>query len=160
MPDRTKRVLRFLESEEPDYPRAASALGPDALPELEQLAREADALLASKATHLASMIASPQARRVVEAAAERPEPEVRVAAAAAVTNLAQNTDPTALADEAGGGVLDRLLQDPDPGVRKFALKSAASMDLQDRLQNAASSDPAAFVRETARKEINRRPDLK
>jgi HEAT repeat protein len=157
MPDRTD-VLRILESEEPDYPKAASTLGPEVLPELERFARGADPLLASKATYLASMIDSPQSRRVVEAAARREEPEVRVAAAAAVANLAAgSSDSAALADEAGGGVLDRLLQDPDPGVRKFALKSASSMNLQDRLQSAANSDPAEFVRETARDGIDKRP---
>jgi HEAT repeat protein len=156
MPDRTD-VLRILQSEEPNYRKAASTLGPEVLPELEQLARGPDPLLASKATYLASMIDSPQARRVVEAAAGHEEPEVRVAAAAAVANLTGTSDPAALADDAGGGVLDRLLQDADPGVRKFALKSASSMNLQDRLQSAANSDPEDFVRETARDEIGRRP---
>jgi hypothetical protein len=47
MPDRTD-VLRILQSEEPNYRKAASTLGPEVLPELEQLARGPDPLLASK----------------------------------------------------------------------------------------------------------------
>jgi hypothetical protein len=156
MPDHTD-VLRILESEEPNYSRAASTLGPEVLPELERLARGPDPLLASKATYLASMIDSPDARLVVEAAAVHEDAEVRVAAAAAVANLAITSDPASLADDAGGGVLDRLLNDADPGVRKFALKSASSMDLQDRLQSAADSDPEDFVRDAARNEMSKRP---
>lgn len=157
MPDLTDEVLRHLQSEEPDYGSAVASLSAEALPALESIAREADPLLAAKATHLASMIGSPEARRVVEAAAERPEPEVRLAAAAAVRNLSPSTAISELADVAGTRVLDRLLRDEDPGVRKFALKSAAALDLQDRVRNAAANDPAEFVRQTAKKALQRRP---
>lgn len=115
-------VLQHLEADEPDYRRAASALGPDAIPPLERLAREAEPLLASKATHLASLIPSPRSRRVVEAAAARDEAEVRVAAAAALRNLP--AQPAGALADRHDGVLERLLHDRDPGVRKFARRTA------------------------------------
>lgn len=150
MPDSSERVLRFLQKEEPRYAQAAAELGPEAIPELERLAREADPLLASKATHLASRIGSPQARRVVEAAASRPEPEVRVAAAAAVRNLVSSADVASGAESAGGGLLDRLLNDADAGVRKFAGRSAEAMDVGDQIRGPAEAASEDVVRETRR----------
>ncbi len=105
-----KDVRAALDPEEPDYDKAAE-LGPDALPHLQELVSSADAMLASKATYLASMIADDRAVDVVETAARSSEPIVRVAAAAAVGNLA------AVPAE---GVLRDLAADADPGVRKVA----------------------------------------
>jgi hypothetical protein len=107
------QVRALLDVDEPDYLEAA-ALGPDAIPHLKTLVREADAMLASKAAYLAGLIATDAALDVVKAAAESSEPVVRVAAAAAVRNLSP---------AAGTRVLNPLLTDPDPGVRKAASKA-------------------------------------
>ena len=158
MPGMRKKVLRYLDREEPDYEAAASALGPEALPELSRLVAEADVLTASKATHLASLIESPAANGVVEAAAGHPDPVVRVAAAAAVRNLTRQAGglEAARVADAPGGALDRLLQDTDPGVRKFALKSAADLGLEHRVE-AARTDPEEFLRRMARERRRHRP---
>lgn len=156
MPDQRDRVLRYLHREEPNYGRAAAKLGPEVIPELLAIVREAEEpLLASKATYLASLIDSPDAWRVVEAAADHPAAEVRVAAAAAVGNLPPASHPAALEDEAGGGVLEQLLKDKDPGVRNYAVKSAAGMQRWERVQAAANDDDEDFVRETARDQLKR-----
>lgn len=152
-------LLALLEDEEPDYDEGAS-LGPEALVHLEALAREADPLLASKATYLASMIPAPEAARVLETAAGRAEPEVRVAAASGLGNLVPAADSMADAD-ATMGLLDRLLRDTDPGVRKSAVRSAGSLGgemadggladaVRESVAHAAAADPAPFVREAAR----------
>lgn len=124
-------ILRHLVPDEPDYRAAAASLGPGSLAGLEVLAREAEPLLASKATHLASMIASPRSRDILVAAAGRSEAVVRVAAAAALRNLPAS-GAESLADR-DGSVLDGLLRDSDPGVRKFARRTADGLRLRERI---------------------------
>jgi hypothetical protein len=108
------KVRNLLDVDEPNYKEAAK-LGEKAIPHLETLVREADPMLASKATYLASLIQSDRAIEVVKAAAESTDAVVRVAAAAAVRNM-----PEAATEE----VLNPLMSDEDPGVRKAALRAA------------------------------------
>jgi hypothetical protein len=110
------QVRKYLDPEEPKYSEAAAALGPDALPVLQRLVREADPLLASKAAYLASLIPDAQAGRVLEEAAHSDHATVRIAAAA---GLAKRAD-------IGDDVAAELMNDPDPGVRKMAAKTARS----------------------------------
>lgn len=148
MPVTMNDVRARLDPEEVDYP-AAAALGPEALPHLEQLASTADPMLASKATYLASLIRGDESARVLEIAAARREPAVRVAAASGLRNL-QETEATAL--------VDRLLADGDDGVRKMAVRSAgafASAAMRDRLQRVAAQDRESFVRDLAGTMLNR-----
>jgi hypothetical protein len=108
-----QNVRAALDPEEPDYEEAAK-LGPEALPHLEVLVNSGDSMLASKATFLASLIKDAKSAEIVEMAARSDDPVVRVAAAAAATNLA--------ASRASAVLLD-LVTDPDPGVRKVARAS-------------------------------------
>jgi hypothetical protein len=107
-------VRALLDVDEPNYAEAAK-LGPKAVPHLETLVREGDAMLASKATYMASLIQSDHSINVVKAAAKSSDPVVRVAAAAAVRNLS-----AVATDE----VLGLLSSDEDPGVRKTAFKAS------------------------------------
>ena len=134
-----KDVRAFLDPEEPNY-AAAKSLGPAALPFLLELVRGGDLGLASKATYLASLIKSDKSVEVVEAAAATNEPVLRVAAASAIQNL-----KPAHAER----VLDTLKSDPDPGVRKVMVKSAARVNsprISAVLRQVAQSDPEPFVR--------------
>ena len=82
MAESEAQVRKYLDPEEPNYAKAAAALGAEPCPF--SSAREgADPLLASKAAYLASLIPDPRAARVLEVAARSPEATVRVAAAAA-----------------------------------------------------------------------------
>lgn len=138
MPVTEQQVRAHLEPEEPNY-AAAAQLGPDALPVLEQLVRSADPLLASKAAYLASMIPDRRAAKVLEAAAQRDEPTVRVAAAAGLQRA------PALAEE----VAMDLIADQDPGVRKVALKSMRGKmtpALRARVENRAASESDPTLR--------------
>lgn len=138
-----KEVRAWLDPEEPDYPGAAAALGPAALPALRELIQGGDLGLASKATYLASMIPGPAAVDALRAAHARNEPLLRVAAASGIRNL-----PRAAAEQ----VFELLHDDPDAGVRKVVLQSAVVLDspaVLARVRSLAASDPEPFVRELA-----------
>ena len=142
-------VLARIDPDEIDYPAAAAELGADALPLLEELVQGGDPMLASKAAYLASVISETGSARVVERAAQHPDPRVRVAAAAGLRNLPErDAEPE----------VDRLLDDDDVGVRKVALESAAAFDspaMTRRVQRRAEEDPEPAIRELARR---RTPD--
>jgi HEAT repeat protein len=133
-------VRAALDPEEPDYAEAAK-LGPDALPHLEVLVNSGDTMLASKATYLASLIKDPRSADIVRMAANRDDPAMRVAAAAAASNLGAS---------AASAVLVDLVGDPDPGVRKVArtaVPGKPTAKLAERL--AGLGDEREPSRETA-----------
>ncbi len=124
-----EEVRAVLDPEEPDYEKGAS-LGPDAIPHLQALVNGDDAMLASKAAYLASLIKSDASADVVRDAARSNAETVRVAAAAAARNL-----PSAKAS----AVLEELIVDVDPGVRKVA---------RDAVPRRPSSRLAGLLEET------------
>jgi HEAT repeat protein len=136
-------VRAELDREEPDYGKAAE-LGPDAIPHLTRLVSDADPLLASKAAYLAGAIDDRRSMEPIELAAKRPEPEVRVAAAAAVRGRSRLP----------GERLAFLLGDGDPGVRKVAIRSllgspSAREQVLERVRQIAEEDPDKSIREVA-----------
>ena len=146
-----KQVRAHLDRDEPDY-SAAAQLGVEALPHLVRLITDSDAMLASKAAYLASLIQSDRSNTVLEQAASNSHVQVRIAAAAGMQNIQQ--PPTALADI--------LLNDSDVGVRKIALRSiegrsikGATMGpqsmqgLKAKVQKVAQSDSDTFIRDLA-----------
>jgi HEAT repeat protein len=148
MPVTMQDVRKWLDAEEVDYP-AASRLGPEALPHLQELARSQDVMLASKATYLASLIGGELSARILEAAGVRPEPAIRVAAATGLKNLKEHD---------AAPIADRLLGDGDLGVRKMAVKSLAafaSPAMRLRLQRAAEHDPEPLIRDLATRVLPR-----
>lgn len=111
------QVLTVVRQIEPD-PAAARTLGPDALRHLRPLIRGDDVSLARRAASVAAKIPDRRAVAVVDLAAESEHPEVRVAAASELWRLAEH-DVTRPAM--------RLLGDPDPVVRRRALRSIGAM---------------------------------
>ncbi|MDQ4025155.1 MAG: HEAT repeat domain-containing protein [Actinomycetota bacterium] len=137
-------VRRRIDLDEPDYEALAAALGPQSIPHLLKLVASDDAAVASKATYLLSLFDTPQAVEGVEAAAKSADTNVRAAAAAAMRNL-----------RGGSGVdtFRRLLSDPDPGVRKVALRSArasAGPAVRAEIERIAREDPEDGLRSAAR----------
>lgn len=130
MPVTMADVRAVLEPEEPDY-AAAAALGQDAVPHLAELVRGADPMLASKAAYAAGVIGGAQAAETVLEAARSDEVTVRVAAAAAAANL-----------DAGPAseVLESLVGDSDPGVRKVA-RASVPHDASERLTQRLDAAP-------------------
>ena len=108
-----QQVLDLLNTFETDYDMA-SELGIEALPHLESIVKEADPVLAPKATYLASLIQDEQSVFILMIAARSKLPEVRIAAANGSRNLA--TDSV-------NDLLDLLTKDQDYAVRKKAQKS-------------------------------------
>ncbi len=142
MPITIRDVRAWLDAEEVDYANAKK-LGPAAIPFLMELVKGGDLGLASKATYLASLIKSKQSVAVLEAAAARNEPVLRVAAASGIRNLTEGQAER---------VLDLLGNDPDVGIRKVVLKSAVgfkSPRLAAKLKEIAETDPEPFLRELA-----------
>src|SRR5262250_975927 len=92
------QLRRLLGSDEPDY-SALARHGPRLLPHLKQLVVDRD-----------------EAAVVLQRAAQSPSVQVRLAAAGAFRHLRR---PVA------SGLIAGLLNDPDKGVRKFAIKAAA-----------------------------------
>jgi HEAT repeat protein len=138
-------VRARIDLDEIDYPALAAALGPPALPHLQALVAGRNAMVASKAAYLAGLIGGPGAVAVVQAAAHRAEPEVRVAAASSLGNLAPSLVE---------GLAERLLGDAEVGVRKQAVKSVAGLRsplLQKRVKEMAQKDPDTLIRSLATK---------
>ena len=133
MPVTFEEVLNQLDREEPDY-RQAATLGAEALPHLRKLIEGNDLGLAVKAACLAGYVNTDESTAVLALAAQHTEPEVRVAAAASARNLTRVS--TALATTS--------LDDPDPGVRKWVLKTLEAHQPQGvraRVQKIMTDDP-------------------
>jgi HEAT repeat protein len=145
------QVLAALYPDEPDYEEAARRLGPDAIPFLLELVEGDDLALASKAASLAGSLGTNRSAEVLAAAARSPEPLLHVAAAAALRNVPDI--PVDLAET--------LLDDPEPGVRKWALRSleaARPAGLKGRVRAMAASDPEATLRDLAQRIEPELPD--
>lgn len=118
------QVIAFLRQEETNYPEAAK-LGAAALPVLRDIIKGTDEMLASKATHLVSMISSKETADILRSAAKHSSAIVRVAAAAGAGRLK--------ADEASS-ILDLTIDDNDVGVSKLTLKSIKSLSLGKKFE--------------------------
>lgn len=142
-------VLGFVDQEEPNY-EAAARLGKEALPFLAQLVREDNIGRASKAACMASHIDDAESANIVALAAKRNEAAVRVAAAASLRNLRQV--PITL--------VGHLLDDDAVGVRKWTLKALEVhpiQSFQNRIQEIATKDPEANLRDLAKGLLHRPP---
>lgn len=136
-------VMNQLGREETDYVQAAR-IGADALPHLRLLVQSDNPGLAAKAAFLAGSINGDGSVQVLELAAAHGDPIVRVAAAASARHVTQIT--TSLARH--------FLNDTDPGVRRWALRSLElnrPPDLTPKLNELAQCDPEPSVRDQARK---------
>ena len=153
MPVSMQDVRAALDPDEVDYDKA-KRLGAPAVPFLMELVQGADLALASKATYLASLIKSDQSVAVLEAAAARDEPVLKVAAASGIRNLSITH---------ANRVLDLLKSEPDVGVRKVAVQSAAtfkSPTIVAKLRQIAQTDPEPFLRDLAASNVKKKPRTK
>lgn len=143
-------VLAYLDSEEPDYERAAQ-LGPEALPYLIQIINNDDPMRASKAVYLAARIDDALSQQALTDALRNSNPIVRVAVAGAARNL--SGEPRDL--------LLRLLDDDDSGVRKVALRSIDQLrptGMYAKVQQLADNDSQESLRLLAARTTRNLPD--
>jgi HEAT repeat protein len=143
MPMTMEELRRQLSAIEPDE-NTYSGIGPSELPLLEQLVRDPEPWMASRAVFAASRIPGAHAKAILARAAGDPRPQLRVAAAAATKNLAP-------AD--ANSLLLQALNDSELGVRKFAIQSVAathSEQVHARLRELETGDPAPAIRDSAK----------
>lgn len=136
-------VRRRIDVDEPDYDKLAATLGPEAVPLLTVLVSDRSPAVASKAAYLLSMVPGPGAQEGLATAARSPDENVRVAAASGLRNLGEPSTEA----------LRSLFTDPDAGVRKVALQSAATAGgstFRDEVEAVAGSDPEDGLRAAAR----------
>ncbi|MBG6190532.1 HEAT repeat protein [Arthrobacter sp. CAN_A212] len=143
-----EEVRAALDPDEVDYPEA-SRLGPEALPHLLTLVREAEPGLAAKAAYLAGAIDSAQSEEVVAAAAANDDARVRVAAAEAAAMLPP---------ESASRVLGSLMLDDDQGVQKLSLRSVStglSAEVRDKVAEVSEGAPDPGLRKLAAEALGR-----
>jgi HEAT repeat protein len=138
-PSELRDRLSTIESDDATY----EGLGRDDVPSLVALLGDDEGWLAARAVHALSRIDDPRAHEAILAAASMPRLEVRVAAARAAGRL-----PVELSD----GVLLGLLGDPEPAVRKFAVRSVSPRNgaaVRARVQELAEAEPNPRIRDLA-----------
>jgi HEAT repeat protein len=138
-PSELRDQLSTIESDDATY----EGLGRDDVASLTTLLEDDEGWLAARAVHALSRIDDPRAHEAILAAASMPRLEVRVAAATAAGRL-----PAELSD----GVLLGLLEDPDPAVRKFAVRSVSPRNgtaVRSRVQELAEAEPNPRIRDLA-----------
>ena len=142
MPITKQEVIKRLGADEPKY-AALAKMGPEAVPHLRALIKGDDMGLAAKATYLASVIQTEEAIEALTDAVMSPHAIIRVAAAAGLGNLsARRAIPLA----------ERLLEDKDAGVRKFAVRAASKVRLsalEPKLRAIAMQDNVQSLRRIA-----------
>jgi HEAT repeat protein len=129
-PSELRDQLSTIESDDATY----EGLGRDDVAFLTPLLEDDEGWIAARAVHALSRIDDPLAHQAILAAASMPRLEVRVAAATAAESL-----PADVSD----GVLLGLLGDPDPAVRKFAVRAVSPRNgaaVRSRVQELADAE--------------------
>jgi HEAT repeat protein len=121
----------------------AKELGDAALPHLQKIVEEGNALLAAKATYLAGLLDVEGSFRVIETASKSRKPALRAAAAAAAGKLTAKTPVP---------VLKRLLRSRTAAVRRWALRSTGMQHrdaLRPELISIKNRDESSGLRKAA-----------
>ena len=145
MPKSLPQLREQLSNIEPNE-RTYEGIGPSEVDALRDLLDDEEEWLAARAVFALSRIDAENARRAVVSAAESPRMEVRVAAA-----VSANALPTPVSD----AILSRLLGDPQPAVRKFAIKSTSSRNseaVRQRIVEIAAADTETRLRRVAQQQ--------
>jgi hypothetical protein len=117
-----EKLITIFSADEPEYERAA-AMGPSVLPVLREMIDGDDPEIASQAVYVAGMMATGASLDVISRAARHGLPDLRATAAGALRTFvigAASADDVDAASE----VLEPLLSDADPIVRRFAQRAA------------------------------------
>ena len=139
----TDELRSLLNSYEPDFRKLAAVLQPDDLPQLVELVRGDNRVLAARAAYAITLVHDEAAVEALNTAATSSTDTVRIAAASGLKHL-KGFDVTELAQ--------RLLADEDLGVRKLAIKSAKELGidaLKPALEAVASNDAEPALRDLA-----------
>lgn len=115
MPFSKEELIKMINLDEPDYQAIVSKLSADDIPLLIELTKHENPAIATKAISVLGLMKSEQALQGLNDAVNHPDPVRRIAAAHSLRNLATVRGSTQM--------LEKLLDDQDLGVRKFALKT-------------------------------------
>ncbi len=121
MPHTKEEIIKMIDLDEPDYEQIVKKLSADDVPVLTELTKSTNVSIAVKAISCLGLMNSEKAVSGIQPAVSHPNPVLRVAAAHALRNAA--TVPAAVQ------LIDRLLDDADIGVRKFALKTVSHANI-------------------------------
>jgi hypothetical protein len=128
-------------------------IGPDEVPALEQLVDASEPWLAARAVFALSRVGSRTAANGLRKAAGHSRVEVRVAAAAAISDVLPSLEDDQTGDPLVDVIVSSLLDDANVGVRRYAIESATSAqghNVRGKLQWIAKHDPAPMLRDSAR----------
>lgn len=138
-----QELLAFLRQDELDYPAGAKKFGEEALPLLSELVQGNDENLAVKAAYLIGYISGDRAAEILMVAADKGIAPVRIAAAYG----AQKRKP-----EVAVEILRRSLEDNDPSVVKFAMRSASALNLEKKFKNQIDHISKSFLNESIKED--------
>ena len=115
MPFTKDEIIKMINLDEPDYPSIVSKLTADDVPALVELTRHSNPAIATKAISCLGLMKTEKALDGLKEAVSNADPVRRVAAAHSLRNMTNVRGSDKL--------LEKLLDDADIGVRKFALKT-------------------------------------
>lgn len=124
-------------------------IGKNDVPLLQQLLNDDEPWMAARAVYALSRISDDRATRILSQTVQDKRIEVRIALATVAAVL-----PAATATR----ILTRLLNDQNPGVRQFAIRSIPAKPTAtawESLQEIADYDPVEFVRLSAEESLKK-----
>ena len=143
-----EQIIGMINFEEPDYYSIVTRFLPDDTSILVDLAQDKRPEIATKAIACLGLLNDNTALDGIKKAAEHPDPIYRLAAANALKN--KQKIPEAI------NILENLLDDPDNGVKKFAIKSvsvSASSRLKNKLDLLSHQGGNEFIKNLAKEKL-------
>jgi HEAT repeat protein len=137
-----RQQLSAIEPDEGTY----ADLSPEDVPLLETLLEDEEGWFAARAVNALARIDSSRARSTLVKASANPRPEIRIALASVAGHLPPRTS---------NSLLEKLLDDPDAGVRKFAIRSVSeknSASIQSRVREVATAENDPVLRALAQQQ--------
>jgi HEAT repeat protein len=122
MPHTKEELIKLINLDEPDYAAIVAQLTADDVPLLVELTHDANMAIATKAVSCLGLLNSAKAVEGLRSASSHANPVMRIAAAHALRNAAAQPEAVQM--------IDKLLDDEDVGVRKFALKSVQHANIR------------------------------
>lgn len=139
MPLSKDEIIKLINVDEPDYPEIVSKLSAEDVPILIELSTDANPAIATKAISCLGLMRSERSLAGLQQVVNSPDPVKRIAAANALSNM--------MSVQGSAQLVDKLLDDNDIGVRKFALKTVetgrvSQLKEKVRLMNQKEQNPA------------------
>lgn len=138
-----QELLAFLRQDELDYPAGAKKFGKEALPLLSELVQGSDENLSIKAAYLVGYIDDEAGDDILQTAADKGSAPIRIAAAFGAQKKSAKVAES---------ILSRSLDDHDPSVVKFALRSASAMKMEKALKSKIDKISKSFLDEGIKSE--------